>query len=162
MESVHIKRYDTTIELVQGKANIPSYQLVVRPVSLHHFLVLQCSVAQRTLIHRFHTYLYAHWGMERTAAVMTQQAPLKMNGTNWPRLRHNVRQFAQSCPKCQKMDTRQKTILVSRIVLSILKSMERISIDTIGPLLSDMGLKYIFVIIAHYSSSCSLNKRLQQ
>ena len=41
-----------------------------------------------------------------------------------------------------------KTIRASRFVLSTLKLMERISIDTIGnnnPLTSDMGIKYIIV-----------------
>ena len=49
------------------------------------------------------------------------------------------------------MDTRHKTIRASRFVLSTLKPMERISIDTIGPLPADMGLKYIIVIIATFT-----------
>ena len=78
---------------------------------------------------------------------MTLHAPLEMSGTAWPHLRHDVRQFAQSCPTCQKMNTRHKTIRASRFVLSTLKPMERISIDTIGPLPADIGMKYIIVII---------------
>ena len=49
------------------------------------------------------------------------------------------------------MDARYKTIRASRFVLSTLKPMERISIDTIGPLPSDMGIKYIIVIIDTFS-----------
>ena len=45
------------------------------------------------------------------------------------------------------MDARHKTIRASRFVLSTLKPMERIAIDTIGPLPNDMGFKYIIVII---------------
>ena len=45
------------------------------------------------------------------------------------------------------MDARHKTIRASRFVLSTLKPMTRISIDTIGPLPLDMGFKYIIVII---------------
>ena len=94
---------------------------------------------------RFHTYLYAHWGgVENTLALMMQHAP---NETNWPNLRNDVRQYVQSCSTCQKMDARHKTIRVSRFVLSTLKPMERIAIDTIGPLPNDMGFKYIIVII---------------
>jgi len=78
---------------------------------------------------------------------MTQHAPLETSETVWPHLRHDVRQFVQICPTCQKMNTRHKTIRASRFVLSTLKPMERISIDTIGPLPADMGLKYIIVII---------------
>jgi len=44
------------------------------------------------------------------------------------------------------MDARHKTIRVSRFVLSILKPMERISIDTIGLLPSNMGIKLNIVI----------------
>ena len=45
------------------------------------------------------------------------------------------------------MYIRLKTIRASRFVLSTLKPMERISIDTIGTLPEDMGMKYIIVII---------------
>jgi len=45
------------------------------------------------------------------------------------------------------MDTRHKTIRASRFVLSTLKPMEKISIDTIDPWPADMGLKFIIVII---------------
>ena len=45
------------------------------------------------------------------------------------------------------MDASHKTIRASRFVLSTLKPMERIAIDTIGPLPNDMGFKYIIVII---------------
>ena len=69
------------------------------------------------------------------------------SGTDWPHLRHEVRQFVQSFPTSQKMDTRNKTIRASRFVLSTLKPMERISIDTKGLLSSDMRLKFIIVII---------------
>ena len=45
------------------------------------------------------------------------------------------------------MDARHKTVRASRFVLSTLKPMERIAIDTIGPLSNDMGFKYIIIII---------------
>ena len=156
-----IQHYDATIEHVAGKANIPAdvfSRLIIRPqpVVLNHVLVLQCSAAQRTLIERFHTYLHAHWGVEKTIALLTQHAPLETSGTVWPQLRHDVRQFVQSCPTCQKMDTRHKTIRASRFVLSTLKPMERISIDTIGPLPADMGLKYIIVIIDTFTRCVEL------
>ena len=44
-------------------------------------------------------------------------------------------------------DARHKTIRASIFVLSTLKPIERIAIDTIGPLPNDMGFKYIIVII---------------
>ena len=60
-----IQHYDATIEHVAGKANIPAdvfSRLVVKPipVQLHHVVILQCTLTQRTLIERFHTYLHTH------------------------------------------------------------------------------------------------------
>ena len=59
-----------TIEHVAGKSNIPVdvfSRLIVRPVPvrLHHVVILQCTLTQRTLIERFHTYLHAHWGVKK-------------------------------------------------------------------------------------------------
>ena len=88
--------------------------------------------------------------MEKIIALMTQHEPVETDGINWPNLRYDVRKFVQSCPTCKKMDARHKTIRASRFVLSTLKPMERIPIDTIGPL-PDMGIKYIIVIIDTFS-----------
>ena len=90
---------------------------------------------------------------------MTQHEPFETDGTKWPNLRHDVRQFVQSCPTCQKMDARHKTIRASRFVLSTLKPMERISIDTNGPLPSDMGIKYIIVIMDTFSRYVKLFRK---
>ena len=85
--------------------------------------------------------------VERTIALMTQHVPLETSGTEWPHLGHGVRQFVQNYPTCLKMDTRHKNTRASQFVLSTLKPVERISIDTIGPLPADMGLKCIIVVI---------------
>ena len=53
-----------------------------------------------------------------------------------------------------KMDTRHKIISASRFVLSSLKPLERISIDTMET--SDMGLKYIIVIIDTFTRHVEL------
>jgi hypothetical protein len=45
------------------------------------------------------------------------------------------------------MNARNQVIRASRFVLSSLKPMERIAIDTIGPVPDDMGFKYIIVLI---------------
>jgi len=52
-----------------------------------------------------------------------------------------------SCPTCQKMDTRHKAIRVSQFVLSTLKPMQRIAMDTRGPLDIAKQFRYIIVII---------------
>jgi len=62
-----IQQYDAIIEHVAGKANIPTdvFSRLIVPVQLHHVLILQCTLTQRTLIERFHTYLHAHCGAEK-------------------------------------------------------------------------------------------------
>jgi transposase InsO family protein len=147
-----IQHYNATIEHVAGVANIPAdvfSRLVTKVVSLpvHPILTLSCTSDQRALIEKFHTYLHAHYGVERTILLLTQHEPDLTNSTVWPNLRHDVRQFVQSCPTCQKMDARHQVIRASRFVLSSLRPMERIAIDTIGPMDEDMGFKYIIVII---------------
>ena len=147
-----IQHYNATIEHVPGKANIPAdvfSRLVARPsdVPVFHILTLQCSATQRELIHKYHSYLYAHHGVDKTIALMIQYEPITTSKDNWPMLRHDVRQFIQSCPTCQKMDATHKAIRASPFVLSSLKPMERIAIDTIGPIEENFGLKYIIVII---------------
>ena len=105
-----IQHFDATIEHVPGKANVPAdvfSRLVVRHTSIpiHHILGLQCTSTQRNLIERFHTYLYAHWGVETTLALMVHHSP---NETNWPHIRNDVRQYVQSCSTCQKWTPRIK------------------------------------------------------
>ena len=50
-----------------------------------------------------------------------------------------------SCATCQKMDTRHKSIRASRFVLSKLKPMQRMAMETIGPLI--ISKQFILVII---------------
>ena len=119
----------------------------MRPTStpVHHILVLQCTSTQRNLIERFHTYLYAYWGVEKTLALIIQHPPNETIKINWTHIRNDVHQYAQSCTSCQEMDARHKNIQASRFVLSTLNTMERIAMDTIGPLPNDMGFKYIML-----------------
>ena len=151
-----IQHYNATIEHVPGKANIPAdvfSRLVERPVPamVNHIMTVDCTPQQRQLIERFHCYLYAHHGVERTIALMTQHAPTETSATNWPKLRYHVRCYIQSCPTCQKMDATHKAIRASRFTLSSLRPMERIAIDTIGPVPEDLGFRYIIVIIDTFS-----------
>ena len=54
------------------------------------------------------------------------------------------------------MDARHKAIRASIFVLSTLKLIERIAIDTIGPLPNDMGFKYIIVIVDTFTRHVEL------
>jgi len=77
-----IQHYDTTIEHVPGKANIPAdmfSRLVVRPtpIEVHHILVLQCTPT-RTLS----LVPICPPGVEKTLALMIEHAPKETNEKN--------------------------------------------------------------------------------
>ena len=91
-----IQHYNATIEHVQGPLNTPDAfsRLVEKApnVSIHHIMVLKCSAAQRTLIQKFHVWLCAHNGVERTIALLTQHCPDETSTLHWKNLRHDVRE----------------------------------------------------------------------
>jgi len=110
-------------------------------------MTLTCSVTQREMIRQHHEWLCAHNGVDRTLALMTQRHPEETSTAQWPQLRHDVREYIQSCATCQKMEVRHKSIRASHFVLSTLKPMQRIALDTIGPMDISMDFRYIIVVI---------------
>jgi hypothetical protein len=63
-------------------------------------------------------------------------------------LREYVKRFIQACPHCQKMSALRVPILTSPYCTSSLMPMQRLNIDTIGPLpMSSHGHQYIMVVI---------------
>jgi hypothetical protein len=96
-----IQHYNAIIEHVPGKANIPadifSRQIIKAPtLPLFHILTLHCSTEQRELIHKYHTHLYAHYGVERTIALLTQYEPILTSR----------RKLAQPSPRCPPIRSR--------------------------------------------------------
>ena len=73
-------------------------------------------------------------------------------------------QYVQSCSTCQRIDARHKTIRASRFVLSTLKPMERISIETIVPFLTIWvsNISLLSSICLHDTWNSSLNRKLRQ
>ena len=81
-----IQHYNTTIERVPGVLNTPAdvfSRLVDKApsVDLHHIMVLKCSATQRKLIQKFHEWLCAHNGAERSIVLLTQHCTGKASGT---------------------------------------------------------------------------------
>ena len=66
--------------------------------------------------------------------VLTQRHPVETSADSWPHLRHDVRAYIQSCVTYQKMSRRNQEIRAARFVVSTLRPMQRIAMDTIGPL----------------------------
>ena len=105
--------------------------------TVSHVMVLKYSEAQRGLIKKFHEWLFAPWHCLRNI----------VDGKLG--LRHDIRGYVMSCATCQEMDTRHKVIWASGFVLSALKPMKRIAMDTIGPVV--ISIQFILVIIDVYS-----------
>ena len=77
---------------------------------------------------------------------------LKRQGLSWKYMRSEVRQFIKLCPNCQKMNQLRIPIHTSPFVLSAHAPMQRISMDTIGPLMLDgENNRYILVITDHFT-----------
>ena len=86
-----------------------------------------------------------HFGVELTLKKLKDR--FKKEG-RWPQQREHVKSFIRNCPCCQLMSQIRTPILTAKFTTSTYSSMERIYIDSIGPLTEDSkGNKYIIVII---------------
>ena len=104
-----------------------------------------------TLIAHAHGGLHGHGGLERTIKLLTNR------GIAWKSMRRDIQQFIAQCPCCQKMSELRVPITVAPFVLNTNKPMQRIMIDTIGPLTLDGDNNaYIVNIIDCFSRWCEL------
>jgi len=116
-----IQHYDAIIEHVPGVMNTPANvfsRLVEKEMTseVNHVMTLTCSVTQREIIKHHHEWLCDHNGVDRTLALMTQRYPEVTSTAQWPQLRHDVREYIQSCATCKKMEVRHKSIQASNFV----------------------------------------------
>jgi hypothetical protein len=147
-----IQHYDAIIEHVTGVMNTPANvfsRLVEKEMTseVNHVTTLTCSVTQREIIKHHHEWLCDHNGVDRTLALMTQRYPEETSTAQWPQLRHDVREYIQSCATCQKMEVRHKSIQASNFVLSTLKPMQRIALDMDMDMDISTDFRYIIVVI---------------
>jgi hypothetical protein len=97
---------------------------------------------QRKILIKFHNEKTGHHGVERTYHKM------RTKNHNWPSMRTHIRSFIQRCPACQKMSLIRTPIQVTRFVNSTLLPMEKLQIDSIGPLPpTEDGYCHIIVIV---------------
>jgi len=99
------------------------------------------------LISGVHNSLTGHHGAERTCSKLIQQ------GHKWKYMREHVKKFINRlCPCCQKMSHIKIPIHTHPFTTASYSVMERVNVDTIGPLPEDeFGNKYIIVIICCFS-----------
>ena len=107
---------------------------------------------QRNRIEAVHNSTYGHGGVERTIDLLKR-------GTTWPNMRSDVRKFIRQCPCCQIMTKVKLKIQLAPYNVSKLFPMDRVNIDTVGPLNTDLdGYSYIIVVIDVFSRFVELYK----
>ena len=111
--------------------------------------------AHRDVIAKCHGGICGHGGVERTLRLIKDQVPAS---EHWPNMRRDIRQYIHTCPACQFMQPSKMLIATTAPYnMSVHSPMDRINIDTIGPLPEDAdGNKYIIVIIDMFSRYAEL------
>ena len=144
-----ISEYDFDIEYIKGELNIPAdafsrlLPIDVEMVASEDFKIPK---EQYLIMGQMHNSNVGHHGVERTMSKLTEA------GHAWPHMREHVKRFIKRCPCCQKMSYLRVPIHTAPYTLSATEPMDRINIDTIGPLPpDDEGNTHIIVIIDCFS-----------
>ena len=119
---------------IEQVANIRHEQLLPLPRDIYDW------------IGKVHNSNVGHCGTEITLARLTAK------GHVWDKSRAHIRQFIRQCACCQKMSQIKPAIVIPPFTLATYCPMQKISMDTIGPLTEDeAGFKYVLVIIDHFT-----------
>jgi transposase InsO family protein len=97
-----------------------------------------------------HDTLHGHRGVEATLSLLKAKVP---PAEYWKGMRKDVRAFVKQCPCCQFMQS-SKTLIAQTAPynVSVRAPMDRVNIDTIGPLPPDVhGNTYIIVLVDVFS-----------
>jgi transposase InsO family protein len=114
------------------------------------------SPAHYSSIKQKHGGIHGHGGVNRTLAILHKA------GTKWKGIRKDVEAFVRRCPCCQKMSQIKPIINTKPYTLASYYPMQRICIDTIGPITvnnsneNESIEKYILVIIDAFSRYVNL------
>jgi hypothetical protein len=98
------------------------------------------------LIAEVHNSTRGHFGVEKT------MQKLIAGDNRWEHMREHIRAFIKKCPLCQKMSYIKTPIHTHPFVIGTYRIMERVAVDTIGPLPIDTaGNQYIITMIDCFS-----------
>ena len=98
------------------------------------------------IMKKVHNCVSGHHGVEATIAKLASL------GHKWTGMREHVRRYIKECDTCQKHSYRQFEIKVPKFITGRYQPMEKISMDTIGPLPADAdGNQHAVVIIDMFS-----------
>jgi len=151
-----IQEYDFQIEYIPGPDNFVADALSrivpFEGTEEELFLLEQFNIPKDKykLISSIHNSHVGHFGVEKTLARLIEINPHTGAPRNapWPNMREHVKRFLKRCPICQKLS--QQTIIVQtqNFTTATSEPMERIAIDSLGPLeIDELGMMYIIVII---------------
>ena len=147
------------LHIVSGSSNLNESALDLKPneKSIHFLSVIQAEellelsyfrlpIEKFTIIAKVHNSTIGHHGVERTLAKL-------QNARNtWKGQRRDIRKFILQCPFCQKMNQMKTAIHTHPFTTASYSMMDRVAIDTIGPLPADVNdNKYIIVAIDCFS-----------
>ena len=152
-----IQEFDFSLEHIIGKDNIiadvfsrlcPTVgeELCSLEESIYLLDEFRIPEAAYKQIGKVHNSIVGHHGVERTLDKLMKQ------GSPWDFMREHVRRFIKNCPCCQKMSYLKVPIHTQPFTTASYEPMERINIDSIGPLPCDIhGLCYIVVVICTFT-----------
>ena len=89
----------------------------------------------KILSQQCHNSVAGHFGVDLTT--IRAKRELDKQKKKIPNLRGHVKYFVQECPCCQKMSHLRTPILTQKFTTTTYTSMERVYVDTIGPLVID-------------------------
>ena len=151
-----IQEFDFDIEYLKGEDNIVadafSRLLTVDNDSETLCLLDEFKIPsdKYKIIGKIHNSQIGHHGVETSMKKLLATNPTtgKPCVEPWPQMREHVRRFIKTCPCCQKMSQIKVQIKTQNYTTAAYEPMERLNVDTIGPLPEDAeGNKYIIVII---------------
>lgn len=146
--------YDFEIQWIPGKDNLIAD-------GLSHLVNAESTMKIREIkkikipspiynkLQSIHNFREGHSGVERTVRKLQQM--LTSDHTEENMLKSYTTQFIKFCPACQKMSQLKAIIKGHPFTYVALNPMERINIDTIGPVQSQNDTGYILVIIDCFS-----------
>jgi len=153
-----IQEFDCEVEHIPGKDNIVAdgfsrllpleEDLVATLVeeNFYAFYDMTIPVQQYDDIAKCHNHVAGHHGVERTLEKLN-----KLN-LHWLYRREHVKKFLRDCPYCQKMSYVKTPVHTHPFTVACYHPMERLGIDSIGPLPdSESGYKHIVVIICCFT-----------
>ena len=150
-----IQEYDFTAEHIEGTSNIVA-DAFSRIGNIGEAAVTQevlcllddfrISDKHYRLISKVHNSMVGHHGIDKT------MNKLKLQGHEWLYMREHARRFIKLCPCCEKMSYLKIPIQTHPFTTASYDVMERVNVDTIGPLPPDeWGNTYIIVFIDCFS-----------